>query len=140
MTQIGTPMGAAYFKALYEDVKARADRGEGVIPEDTHVSVQRFVVRPVKFSLGRHHGEIGYFTGAEADDGVLDGGNLAQPRIERGIGNAENFADQCLVRIDQLNYLIQGEIAFRQHLLQLQGNGVEYSDLLLFIIVLPTVV
>ncbi|MBI4774491.1 MAG: 2-hydroxyacyl-CoA dehydratase [Deltaproteobacteria bacterium] len=33
MTQIGTPMGAAYFKALYEDVKARADRGEGVIPE-----------------------------------------------------------------------------------------------------------
>ena len=34
MTQVGTPMGAAYFKQLYEDVKARADRGEGVIPPD----------------------------------------------------------------------------------------------------------
>ena len=34
MTQIGTPMGAAYFKQLYEDVKQRADRGEGVIPPD----------------------------------------------------------------------------------------------------------
>ena len=33
MTQIGTPMGARYFKEIYEDVKARADRGESVIPE-----------------------------------------------------------------------------------------------------------
>jgi benzoyl-CoA reductase/2-hydroxyglutaryl-CoA dehydratase subunit BcrC/BadD/HgdB len=33
MTQIGTPMGASYFRQLYEDVQARADRGEGVIPE-----------------------------------------------------------------------------------------------------------
>ena len=33
MTQIGTPNCAGYFKRLYEDVKARADRGEGVIPE-----------------------------------------------------------------------------------------------------------
>jgi benzoyl-CoA reductase/2-hydroxyglutaryl-CoA dehydratase subunit BcrC/BadD/HgdB len=33
MTQIGTPMAARYFKALYEDVKARADQGLGVIPE-----------------------------------------------------------------------------------------------------------
>ncbi|MFH1137440.1 MAG: 2-hydroxyacyl-CoA dehydratase family protein [Pseudomonadota bacterium] len=34
MTQVGTPMGAKYFRQLYEDVKARADRGEGVIPPD----------------------------------------------------------------------------------------------------------
>jgi benzoyl-CoA reductase/2-hydroxyglutaryl-CoA dehydratase subunit BcrC/BadD/HgdB len=33
MTQIGTPMGAAYFKALYEEVKERVEKGEGVIPE-----------------------------------------------------------------------------------------------------------
>jgi len=34
MTQIGTPMGASYFRELYEDIKARADRGEGVIPTE----------------------------------------------------------------------------------------------------------
>jgi len=33
MTQLGTPMGADYFKAIYEDVKARADQGIGVVPE-----------------------------------------------------------------------------------------------------------
>lgn len=33
MTQIGTPNCARYFETLYEDVKARADKGEGVIPE-----------------------------------------------------------------------------------------------------------
>lgn len=31
--QIGTPTCAEYFKRLYTDVKARADKGEGVIPE-----------------------------------------------------------------------------------------------------------
>jgi len=34
MTQIGTPMGARYFKELYGDIKARADRQEGVIPKE----------------------------------------------------------------------------------------------------------
>lgn len=34
MTQVGTPMGARYFRELYEDVQSRADRGEGVIPAD----------------------------------------------------------------------------------------------------------
>ncbi|MEW6267583.1 MAG: 2-hydroxyacyl-CoA dehydratase family protein [Thermodesulfobacteriota bacterium] len=34
MTQIGTPMGAAYFKQLYADVKSRADRNQGVIPPE----------------------------------------------------------------------------------------------------------
>lgn len=33
MTQIGTPMGATYFRTLYEEVKERAEKGEGVIPE-----------------------------------------------------------------------------------------------------------
>jgi benzoyl-CoA reductase/2-hydroxyglutaryl-CoA dehydratase subunit BcrC/BadD/HgdB len=33
LTNIGTPMSAAYFKELYESVKAKADKGEGVIPE-----------------------------------------------------------------------------------------------------------
>jgi benzoyl-CoA reductase/2-hydroxyglutaryl-CoA dehydratase subunit BcrC/BadD/HgdB len=33
MTQVGTPMGVDYFKRLYEDIKARAERGQGVIPE-----------------------------------------------------------------------------------------------------------
>jgi len=33
MTQIGTPMGARYFKELYDEVKERADQGRGVIPE-----------------------------------------------------------------------------------------------------------
>jgi benzoyl-CoA reductase/2-hydroxyglutaryl-CoA dehydratase subunit BcrC/BadD/HgdB len=33
LTQIGTSMGLNYFKALYEDVKARADKGIGVVPE-----------------------------------------------------------------------------------------------------------
>jgi len=35
LTQLGTPMGLNYFRTLYEDVKARADRGEGVIPKGT---------------------------------------------------------------------------------------------------------
>lgn len=34
MTQIGTPMGARYYQALYEDVRDRADRGHGVIPQN----------------------------------------------------------------------------------------------------------
>ncbi len=33
LTNIGTPMSAAYFKELYQAVKAKADKGEGVIPE-----------------------------------------------------------------------------------------------------------
>ena len=33
LTQIGTPMAVGYFKALYEEVQERVDRGEGVIPE-----------------------------------------------------------------------------------------------------------
>lgn len=33
MTQLGTPMGANYFKALYEDVRARAEKGIGVVPD-----------------------------------------------------------------------------------------------------------
>ena len=33
LTGIGTPMSAAYFKDVYEVVKATADKGEGVIPE-----------------------------------------------------------------------------------------------------------
>ena len=33
LTGIGTPMSAAYFKDVYEAVKATADKGEGVIPE-----------------------------------------------------------------------------------------------------------
>lgn len=33
MSQIGTTYGAAYFKNLYEIIKERADKGEGVIPE-----------------------------------------------------------------------------------------------------------
>ena len=33
LTNIGTPMSAAYFKEVYEAVKAKADKGEGVIPE-----------------------------------------------------------------------------------------------------------
>jgi benzoyl-CoA reductase/2-hydroxyglutaryl-CoA dehydratase subunit BcrC/BadD/HgdB len=33
LIQLGTPMAAAYFKSVYEAVKARADKGLGVIPE-----------------------------------------------------------------------------------------------------------
>jgi len=33
LIQLGTPMSAAYYKALYEDAKARADRQGSVIPE-----------------------------------------------------------------------------------------------------------
>ncbi|MEW6439813.1 MAG: 2-hydroxyacyl-CoA dehydratase family protein, partial [bacterium] len=33
LIQLGTPMAAAYFKSVYEVVKARADQGLGVIPE-----------------------------------------------------------------------------------------------------------
>ena len=33
MTQIGTEYGAAYYKNLYNIIKERADKGEGVIPE-----------------------------------------------------------------------------------------------------------
>ncbi|MDY6796060.1 MAG: 2-hydroxyacyl-CoA dehydratase family protein [Actinomycetota bacterium] len=34
ITQVGTPMGAEYFQRIYEMAKEKADRGEGVIPED----------------------------------------------------------------------------------------------------------
>lgn len=34
MTQIGTPMGARYFKELHADVKARSERQQGVIPQE----------------------------------------------------------------------------------------------------------
>jgi len=100
-----------------------------MLPEIAHHLGDIGIFGLVMSLLSDHHHHVGDFLCAQTNDGVLYGGNLAQPPVERRIGDPQDFAGERLVAHDELFNQLRVRVFFGGFTLNFQGCGIEGRQL-----------